>query len=65
MLYKRLLSYVDRIPVHLVICIEPWLNVHRVETVNEWMNNSASEGDAVRFLHRKEPHTCIYYNPIL
>lgn len=64
-MYKRLLSYVDRILVYLVICIEIWLNVYRVEIVNEWMNNFVFEGDAVRFLYRKELYICIYYNFIL
>lgn len=64
-MYKRLLSYVDRILVYLVICIEIWLNVYRVEIVNEWMNNFVFEGDAVRVLYRKELYICIYYNFIL
>lgn len=64
-MYKRLLSYVDRILVYLVICIEFWLNVYRVEIVNEWMNNFVFEGDVVRFLYRKELYICIYYNFIL
>lgn len=64
-MYKRFLSYVDRILVYLVICIEIWLNVYRVEIVNEWMNNFVFEGDVVRFLYRKELYICIYYNFIL
>lgn len=64
-MYKRLLSYVDRILVYLVICIEIWLNVYRVEIVNEWMNNFVFEGDVVRFVYRKELYICVYYNFIL